>query len=403
VIVVARDVPSELVLAVLERTSQAPFCPGVVVSLGADWPELSQLYSERGAVGFLYEPLSLDACVGTVRLAMALRRPALRQNRPHPPDDSRFIGVSPFSSGMREEIVLLAPSNLPVLVTGETGTGKDVIAQELHRKSPRRDKPFMALNCATLGSLADSELFGHTRGSFTGALRSTLGYIGSAEGGTLFLDEIGDLPLEVQAKLLRFLDTGEYVRVGETELRRANVRVVSASNLDLERLCEERRFRQDLLYRLSGATLRTVPLRDRQEDVVPLLWHFLEYYGARLESTFTASPEAAALLSEYDWPGNVRQLRQVTYQLCERSQAGEVSGADVLRVLGLPEDAQPRETYQEAKRKTLHEFDTRYFSGLLSLTKGSLQELLRLSGMHKKNFYAKISELGLSTRDFKSD
>lgn len=362
-------------------------------------------YQNLGIRHFLFKPLHRAQCLGSVLAILHGHERDMAQamvKAESTKENCRYIGESAASQQIRHEMTMLATSDLPILITGETGAGKDVIARELHRLGDRRDMPFMAVNCATLGSLAESELFGHTRGSFTGAVRSTQGYVGSAEGGVLFLDEIGDLNLEVQAKLLRFLDNQEYVRVGETTIRKGNVRILSATNLDLEALCEERRFRRDLLYRISGAKIVTRPLRERREDVSPLTSHFLDYFSDQLKRPYHIEPDALALLSSYDWPGNVRQLRQIIYQLCTRCQGQAVTADDVACALGLETRVSSvTVSYQESKRKVIHEFDRHYFSTLLHSTHGQVKQALSVSGMHKKNFYLKMGELGISIKDFR--
>ena len=257
----------------------------------------------------------------------------------------------------------------------------------------------MAINCATLGTLADSELFGHVSGSFTGATRSTRGYIGSADGGTLFLDEVGDLPLELQAKLLRFLDSGEYLRVGEAKIRRADVRIISATNRDLISLCKEGKFREDLYYRLAGYQIRTLPLRDHPEDIPSLVWHFLHEISRKKCETFEITGNAVMALRQFPWPGNVRQLKHTISLLCEQAQNGLIEEAHVVSLLGISLKI-TIEPYQKAKKKTLRQFDIDYFSQVLSYSKGSLRIALELTGMHKKNFYTKLKQLGLSNKDY---
>ena len=206
---------------------------------------------------------------------------------------------------------LVSPRQTSVLITGETGTGKELVARGIHQISPRAKCPFVVVNCAAIPEqLLEAELFGHARGAFTGAVQSRLGRIHVAQGGTLFLDEVGELPLSMQAKLLRFLQDGEVQRLGSSDVFRVDVRVISATNIDLLRSVHQRLFRQDLYYRLAVFPIELPPLRQRREDVVPLASHFLEHLCAQSGTLPKGiSATATALLRQYSWPGNVRELQ----------------------------------------------------------------------------------------------
>ena len=319
----------------------------------------------------------------------------------------KLIGNSAFCREIREQVPFWASSDLPILIIGPTGTGKDVIARMIHAASRRHDKTYLSMNCATLGTLAESELFGHASGAFTGAVRGTRGYIGSADGGTLLLDEVGELVPEVQAKLLRFLDNGEYFRVGEASPRYANVRILAATNQDLETLCKEKKFREDLYYRLCGLIIRTVPLSERLEDLPHLIQYFIKLYAEHYKQPpLSITPEAIDVLSTHPWPGNVRQLKHTVFRLCHFSQGNIITDEQVIKSVSdttpLTKSPVKIKTYKEAKKKAITEFDKRYFTELLKITKGSLKEILAISGMHKKNFYLKMKELDLSPKDFRN-
>ncbi len=267
----------------------------------------------------------------------------------------------------------------------------------------RRGKPYITINCASLGSLADSELFGHARGSFTGAHCDTDGHIGSAEGGTLLLDEVEALSMDIQSKLLRFLDSGEYCKVGESKPRRGDVRLLSASNRDLDELCEEGKLRRDLLYRLAGAIIQTTPLRERREDIPLLVKHFLailvEKGGSLRKCVIT--DEAVATLREHDWPGNVRQLKKTIHLLCERHPCATVTAEDVVDILGGRNVEVGVASYQDEKNRRLEEFDKQYFTKILVKSGGKAKVAMDLTKTHIKNFYKKLKELGFSTRNFR--
>jgi DNA-binding NtrC family response regulator len=355
---------------------------------------------KMGLTHFLFKPFNESQLVYTVYAALHFKR--LRQSylaSSANVQGSDLVGVSISVRDNRQEIRTVAGTDLSVLITGESGTGKEIIARDIHRNSERTARVFLPINCAVLGALAESELFGHVSGAFTGAAKSTGGYIGAADGGTLFLDEIGELSVEIQAKLLRFLDDGEYSKVGEARIRHADIRIVAATNRDLEAMCVDGSFRKDLFYRLSGTIIRTAPLRERKADIIPLVWHFLSLFGSAKNVTYGITAEACSRLLEEEWPGNVRQLKQVLYKVCQISATRKISLADVQRVLGCS-DANQHRSYRDAKRQVLLDFDRDYLLKTLYLAQGSLKKALQLSGMHKKNFYEKIKQLGMTVKDY---
>ena len=223
-----------------------------------------------------------------------------------------------------------ARSSGTVLISGESGTGKELLAQYLHDNSPRVSRPCVRVNCAAFhDGLAESELFGHEQGAFTGASRRHEGFLHAAGDGTLFLDEIGELPLPTQAKLLRVLEAQEYLRVGSTEVQRMNARIIAATNRDLKKEVAAGRFREDLFHRLDVLSLRLAPLRERTEDIPVLVNHFLKLFGQENETPVTAvSEELMPLLTNFDWPGNVRQLRNVIHRACVESETSTICRLD---------------------------------------------------------------------------
>lgn len=223
-----------------------------------------------------------------------------------------------------------ARSSGTVLISGESGTGKELLAQYLHDNSLRASRPCVRVNCAAFhDGLAESELFGHEQGAFTGASRRHDGFLHAAGDGTLFLDEIGELPLPTQAKLLRVLEAQEYLRVGSTEVQRMNARIIAATNRDLKKEVAAGRFREDLFHRLDVLSLRLAPLRERNEDIPVLVNHFLRVFGQENEIPVTAvSDELMPLLMNFDWPGNVRQLRNVIHRACVESETSTICRLD---------------------------------------------------------------------------
>ena len=235
-----------------------------------------------------------------------------------------MVGHSAAMASVYRMARLVAPRTTPVLIAGPTGTGKEVVAAAIHRLSPRAGKPFVVINCAAIPEpLLESELFGYMRGAFTGAVQSRLGRIHSAHGGTLFLDEIGELPLGLQAKLLRFLDQGEVQRLGSADVFRVDVRVVAATNADLATLAHNKQFREDLFYRLSVFPIELPPLSRRREDIAPLAQHFLHKLEAR-SPTQALSSESIRCLEQHPWPGNVRELQHVIERASILAEGGPI-------------------------------------------------------------------------------
>ena len=226
---------------------------------------------------------------------------------------SELIGVSPKFTAVLEDVRTVAAADCSVLIRGETGTGKEVIARAIHDTSPRRQRRFVAINCAAIpATLLESELFGYERGAFTGAVTHRMGHFQAADRGTLFLDEIGDLPLELQPKLLRAIQEQEFERLGSSQTTRVDVRIVAATNQSLEQMVSERRFRMDLYYRLNVFPIELPPLRERADDIPLLIDHFLRTSKCRqAESIERVSDDVMAALVRYDWPGNIRELQKV--------------------------------------------------------------------------------------------
>ena len=375
-----------------------------VVMVAEDFPdELMDAAMTRGVRHFITKPALSGQMICTIRAALrenAGRATGCRRDEAENAP-SLVVGVSSAMRELRDQAATLANSDISVFITGESGVGKEAAAREFFRQSTRHKARFVPVNCATLGSLAESELFGHTRGAFTHAVRSTQGFVGAADGGTLLLDEVGELDVRVQSKLLRFLDSGEYNKVGESDLRKADARIISSTNQDLWAMSREGTFRKDLLFRLAAAVITIPPLRERPEDIPVLAEHFLSELRPSKDRPRRISSQALSCLRQYHWPGNARQLRQLLYLTSEKCGKRPIEAADVARELRVWEAADnnaPPATYQETKQQVLRKFDMQYFSSILSLSKGSLNQSLSLTGMHKKNFYTKLQELGMDRK-----
>jgi formate hydrogenlyase transcriptional activator len=264
-----------------------------------------------------------------------------------------LIGSSERFQALLEDVRVVAPTECAVLVQGETGTGKEVIARAIHNSGPRQRGPFVGLNCAAIpGPLLESELFGHERGAFTGAIEQTIGRFQAAHGGTLFLDEIGDLPLELQPKLLRVLQEQQYERLGSTRTLRADVRVVAATNQDLWRMVEEKTFRADLYYRLSVFPISLPPLRERKDDIPSLVKHFVQRFSRQMGKSIDEVPDGVMeIIKRHHWPGNIRELQN----FIERSvimTSGRVLSPRIteLKLLMQATVSAPSQTLSDAER-----------------------------------------------------
>ncbi|HZH44021.1 MAG TPA: nitrogen regulation protein NR(I) [Lysobacter sp.] len=327
--------PGDDGLALLEKLKQRePRLPVVVMSAYTDVASAAGAF-RGGAHEFLSKPFDLDEAVALVARVLGPVQPAAPAPAAADGADA-LIGRTPAMRELFRAIGRLAQAPLSVLITGETGTGKELVARALHRESPRAARPFVALNTAAIPSeLLESELFGHEAGAFTGAQRRHVGRFEQADGGTLFLDEIGDMPLPLQTRLLRVLAEGEFFRVGGRELIRVDVRVIAATHQPLEALVADGRFRADLLHRLDVVRLQLPPLRERRDDIPLLAERFLAAAARR----FGAAPkrldrEALARLQAHAWPGNVRELENLCWRLAAMAPGERLGARDIDAALG---------------------------------------------------------------------
>ena len=319
----------------------------------------------------------------------------LEDNRPESVIDSfeGIVGASPALKEVLDLVRTVAPTDSTVLIEGETGTGKELIAQAVHTHSRRRHCPFMKLNCAAIPvGLLESELFGHERGAFTGALARKIGRFEAANGGTLFLDEIGDIPSELQAKLLRVLQDGEFERLGSTQTIRVNVRLVAATNADLSKMVSEKRFRSDLYYRLNVFPVPVPPLRDRVEDIPMLVEHFLARYAKRMQKHIETIPgNVMEALTVHTWPGNIRELQN----FIERSvilTAGTILRAPLERLMqSVGPDVLEPVTLEDAERCHIRKILAQT-KGVIGGPRGAATRL----GLKRSTLYFHMQRLGIS-------
>ncbi len=328
--------PGDSGLQLLDKLKAAhPALPVVVMSAHTDVASTAGAF-RGGAHEFLSKPFDLDDAVAVVRRALPRVPVQVAAPTSEPADDAPALaGETPAMQALFRAIGRLAQAPLSVLITGETGTGKELVARALHRESPRAARPFVALNTAAIpAELLESELFGHEAGAFTGAQKRLVGRFEQADGGTLFLDEIGDMPAALQTRLLRVLAEGEFFRVGGRELIRVDVRVIAATHQPLEALVAQGRFRADLLHRLDVVRLQLPPLRERREDIPLLAQRFLAAAARRLQlPPKRLSKEALARLQAHAWPGNVRELENLCWRLAALAPGEVVVAADLAGAL----------------------------------------------------------------------
>ncbi|MER3416917.1 MAG: sigma-54-dependent Fis family transcriptional regulator [Gemmataceae bacterium] len=360
---------------------------------------------QLGAATYLTKPVDINelrTVVDRVAQKQRLARANLELRRQL---DEKFgfegvVGNSPQMQAIIEKLKQIAPTNASVLILGETGTGKELVAKAIHNNSPRKNKPFVALNCTAFNeNLLEDELFGHEPGAFTGADRLRKGKFEYANGGTLFLDEVGDMPLSLQAKLLRVIEDGQVFRIGGNEAIPVNVRIVSATHRDLEALVARGTFRQDLYYRLKVVTIKLPPLRERREDISLLAYHFMREFGQKENKTVTAiAAEVRRALTAYNWPGNVRELRNLIQSMVVHDRDG-ILGLDDLPesepIRRLPELSAAHWDCQSLVGQPLEVVEKYYIQQALELTGGNRSEAARLLGIGERTLYRKIKQWGL--------
>jgi DNA-binding NtrC family response regulator len=370
-----------------------------------------------GAVDFVAKP-----CEPAVLRQLLLRARNFGEAERAAPSDDGIVGKSFAIGKLREQIRQYATSPFPVLIEGESGSGKELVARALHRGGPRAARPYFALNCAAISpALVEPTLFGYAKGAFTGAVTGRSGYFEDAAEGTLFLDEIGELPLELQSKLLRVLENGEYQRVGETQLRMSAARVVAATNRDLRIETKAGRFRVDLYHRLSVFTIQVPPLRDLGEDK----WSLLEHFGSRYAQQAGAVPctlddDAKALWMAYGFPGNVRELRNIVIRLTTKHAGQMVGRTELAEELDFQAQAGPGAGADDpfapsveaalavlASRRTidldsnLREWEGCFVEAALQLTRGNLAQAARMLGMHRTTLYSRMQSRDIAASDIR--
>jgi two-component system nitrogen regulation response regulator NtrX len=366
-----------------------------------------------GAFDFLEKPLALDKVLTVCRNALTVQK-LKEENRSlkktlHPREE--ILGVSPEIGKLKELIQQAAASDARILITGENGAGKELAARAIHRLSARADRAFVEVNCAAIpDTLIESELFGHEKGAFTDALSARKGRFELASGGTLFLDEIGDMSLSAQAKVLRAIQEQKIERLGGEKTISVDVRILAASNKDLERACGEGRFRQDLYFRLNVIPIRVPPLRERKDDIPLLLFRFLETFAASSQGTGGApgktefDGDAMEIILAYDWPGNVRELKNFAERIAVMHRGGRVTRelAEEFLRQARPRGGEPASPFplEEVLKKNYTEakeyFEKYYLEYQLFQNRGIISKTAETIGIYPSNLHAKVRKFGIT-------
>jgi len=388
-------------LAVLEEAKKRNAHTEVILITAYATIDTCKEAIRRGAYDYLVKPIDIDQLRTLVDQAGRKASRAIRWRRKNDETEFEFEGVwgtNPAMEGIFEVLRRVAPANISVLIEGQSGTGKELLARAIHNNSPRWDKPFKPINCAGLTeTLLESELFGHVKGAFTGAAADRKGLFEIADKGTLFLDEIGDMPLNMQAKLLRVLEDGIVVPVGSVKPIVVDVRLISATNHDLTELIEQKKFRQDLYFRIKGVSVSLPTLRDRVEDIPELAEHFLKEAAAETGSSVTDITDAAMnVLTGYDWPGNIRQLRNCIRTMVVMCDADKLDVADIP-----PEVHQVRQLAAGSRAGvglggvSLNELEKQAIIDTLAKTGNNREKAAKILGIGERTLYRKIKEYNL--------
>lgn len=379
----------------LERIRALRSDARIILTAGPSAAEAAVAGMRHGADDFIAKPL--HAAELRLRLERALRdrRGVAQQRRPRKSDV--IIGGSSWTQSLYERISMVASTDVTVAIFGESGTGKELVARTIHNLSARHERAFVVVNCGAIPeSLLEDELFGHVRGAFTDASRDREGLFAAAEGGTIFLDEIGELPAALQVKLLRVLQSQEFRRVGDDRDQRADVRVITATNRDLEKAVAAGTFRQDLFYRIHVFPLQMMPLRERPDDIPLLAHHFLLKHRGKVGKQVDGfTPGAMARLMAYPWPGNVRELENKVHHALVLAQGEHIQPEELqletgaaTRELGL-DVARP---FRELKREVIESFEREYTRELLRAHGGNLAAAARQARIDRKNLWALVKK-----------
>jgi len=363
-----------------------PLC-SVILMTGRGSIETAVAATRGGAFDYIAKPFELDVMIDAVERAQASRQGGEDEAEEEEPLETELIGNHPAMVEIYKTVARAAPTDATVIIEGETGTGKDLVARMVHRFSRRASHPFVPVDCGSIApSLLESELFGAVRGAYTGADRDRIGVFEAANRGTVFLDEIGDIEHSFQLAMLRFLESHEIRPVGASRAKEVDVRVIAATNRDLQRMVEEGKFRSDLWYRLNTVRLTLPPLRDRRSDIPQLAWFFVNKYNARYNRAVKLMDSGVKALQDYTWPGNVRQLQHLIERLTVLADRIDAEGVrDALTIMESRE--KPVDTLADAEEEQIRR--------VLAATGGNKSKAAQLLGIERKTLYRKLERMKL--------
>lgn len=392
-------------IEVLQKIKEINRLVPVIIMSGHSTIETAVRATKLGAFDFLEKPLSLDKLLPMLDHAKELHGKGLSLRDEE--GKSPLIGNSEVITQILRQIDLVAPRNAWVLITGENGTGKEVVARKIHEKSARSKRPFVAVNCAAIPEhLIESELFGHTKGAFTDAVSNKIGRFEQANQGTLFLDEIGDMSLKTQAKILRILQEQKFERVGSIEAIGVDVRVIAATNKNLEEEIKKGNFREDLFYRLNVVPFHLPPLRERGRDILLLSEYFLEQISHELkEPRKTLSQEVQKLFLGYEWPGNIRELKNLLERLCILVPGNEISEKDVVGLIH-PRDVSLMDTHgiigaSATLKQAKNDFEKAFILGKLEENQWNVSKTADAIGIERSNLHRKLKSYEIDPKKLK--
>ena len=400
VIITDLRMPGKSGLKVIDKALTLPNKPAVLMMTAYGSVDSAVEAMKRGAVDFLTKPVQIDRLEILIQRALKTKTLEVEVKQLHERLDEKFNvgGIVGHSAKLAEVIArvkLVAPSKATILIEGETGTGKELIAQAIHQASPRAQAPFVPVHCAALpASLLESELFGHERGSFTGATERREGRFELADGGTVFLDEIGEIGPEIQVKLLRFIETRSFERIGSTKTITVDVRLVAATNRNLEQMVKEGKFREDLYFRLNVVRIMMPPLRERTDDIPVLLEHFIKVYSAEnAYEPVTIEPGAMRHLQAYSWPGNIRELRNFAENAVVLRRGGKVSEFDLEpRFRGEVAPPPAMLTATPTNPYSVEDNEKRLLREALMKARGNRTKAATLLGISRRTLHRKIAQ-----------